>query len=150
MHQQPQQFFWETIGTRVALFTKKWCLSNGNEVDSAFLLRVVVCWLQSLIQLTGAHCSEFLRVLCLLCLEISDEPRRSTTTGSCLCSDLAVNLFFPSFLFFLCSLTRCLVPAPLKLLPYGSIQIYYYFILFFIAHQHKACRQLKLQPTTTI
>jgi len=66
----------------------------------------------------------------------------------CLCSDLAVSLVFPSFLFFLCSLTRCLVPAPLKLLPYGSIQIcllLFYFI-FFIAHQHKACRQLKLQP----
>jgi len=27
------------------------------------------------------------------------------------------------FLFFLCSLTRCLAPAPLKLRPYGAIQI---------------------------
>jgi len=29
----------------------------------------------------------------------------------------------PGFPFFLCSLTRCLPPAPLKLLPYGAIQI---------------------------
>ena len=30
---------------------------------------------------------------------------------------------FPGFLFFLCSLTRCLDPAPLKLRPDGAIQI---------------------------
>ena len=29
----------------------------------------------------------------------------------------------PGFLFFLCSLTRCLAPAPLKLRPYGAIHI---------------------------
>ena len=29
----------------------------------------------------------------------------------------------PGFLFFLCSLTRCLAPAPLKLRPYGATQI---------------------------
>jgi len=31
---------------------------------------------------------------------------------------------FPGFLFFLCSLTRCLTAAPLKLRPYGAIQIF--------------------------
>jgi len=36
---------------------------------------------------------------------------------------------FPGFLFFLCSLTRCLTPAPLKLLPYVAIQIC--LLLFF-------------------
>jgi len=51
-------------------------------VDFTFLLWwAAVSWLQSLIQMTGAHCSEFLRVLCLVCLEISDDPRRSATTG---------------------------------------------------------------------
>jgi len=30
---------------------------------------------------------------------------------------------FSGFLFFLCSITRCLAPAPLKLRPYGAIQI---------------------------
>jgi len=30
---------------------------------------------------------------------------------------------FPGFLFFLCSLTRCLAPAPLELRPYGAIQM---------------------------
>jgi len=34
-----------------------------------------------------------------------------------------------SFLFFLCSLTRCLAPAPLKLRPYGARQKSYKFIL---------------------
>jgi len=30
---------------------------------------------------------------------------------------------FPGFLFFLCSLTRCLAPPPVKLRPYGAIRI---------------------------
>jgi len=34
---------------------------------------------------------------------------------------------FPGFLFFLCSLTRCPAPAPLKLRSYGAIQICYYY-----------------------
>jgi len=38
-------------------------------------------------------------------------------------SRLKTFLFFPVFLFFLCSLTCCLAPAPLKLRPYGTIQI---------------------------
>jgi len=32
--------------------------------------------------MTGAHCSEFLRVLCLLCLTVSRDPRTATDTGS--------------------------------------------------------------------
>ena len=36
---------------------------------------------------------------------------------------LKFNPIFPGFLFFLCSLSRCLAPLPLKLRPYGAIQI---------------------------
>jgi len=36
---------------------------------------------------------------------------------------------FPGFFFFLRSLTRCLPPAPLKLRPYGAIQIYLLLLL---------------------
>jgi len=59
------------------------------------------------------------------------------------------------FLFFLCSLTRCLAPAPLKLRPYGAIQNVFIIIIItiiifcFLAHQHKACRQLKIKQEMT-
>ena len=36
---------------------------------------------------------------------------------------LVCSVSFPGFLFFLCSLTCCLAPAPLKLRPYGAVQI---------------------------
>jgi len=37
---------------------------------------------------------------------------------------------FPGFLFFLCSLTRCLAPAPPKSRPYGAIQICFLKLFF--------------------
>ena len=50
------------------------------------------------------------------------------------CADEAKSrvMFFsllPGFLFFLCSLTRCLAPALLKLRPYGAVQIWLLLLL---------------------
>ena len=56
---------------------------------------------------------------------------------------------FPGFLFFVCSLARCLAPAPLELRPYGAMQICFIIIIIFLAHQHKACRQLKIKQEMT-
>jgi len=38
--------------------------------------------------------------------------------------------------------------APLKVRPYGAIQISL-LLLLFLAHQHKACRQLKIKQEMT-
>jgi len=40
-------------------------------------------------------------------------------------------------------------PAPLKLRPYGAIQICLLLLLLLLAHQHKACRQLKIKQEMT-
>jgi len=39
--------------------------------------------------------------------------------------------------------------VPLKLRPYGAMQICLLLLLFFLAHQHKACRQLKIKQEMT-
>ena len=53
------------------------------------------------------------------------------------------------FLFFLCSLTRCLAPAPLKLRPYGAIQIYYYYY-FCRARRHDQQTVTETEQATTL
>jgi len=71
-----------------------------------------------------------------------------TILYSILCQFLSLGLRHSSSLrLSLCSLTSCLAPAPLKLRPYGAIQIclLLLLLLLFLAHQHKACRQLKIK-----
>ena len=42
----------------------------------------------------------------------------------------------PGFLFFLCSLTRCLAPAPLKLRPYGAKPICLLLLLLLLLYYY--------------
>jgi len=52
----------------------------------------------------------------------------------CQYSQTGFSLLLSGFLFFLCSLTRCLAPASLKLRPYGAIQIC--LLLLLLSRQH--------------
>ena len=87
----------------------------------------------------------FLSVQCTKCrgkpsvyniLELQDEVWshvvvRSDSVAVFKSREAKVIPLLPGFLFFLCSLTRCLAPAPLKLRPYGAIQICLLLLLFF-------------------
>ena len=54
----------------------------------------------------------------------------------------------PGFLSSLFSVADCLAPAPLN---YDLMVLckYVYYYYYFLAHQHKACRQLKIKQEMT-
>ena len=58
---------------------------------------------------------------------------------------------FPGFLFFLCSLTCCLAPAPLKIRPYGTIQICLLLLLLFLLRFcRKVCLKIVLRSSVNL
>ena len=63
------------------------------------------------------------------------------------CIEISAHLYDSSILTTVASYWD-FIPAPLKLRPYGAIQICL-LLLLFLAHQHKACRQLKIKQEMT-